>query len=145
MRRRGRDQEIAAAISALCQLRSSDARGVLGTITVKQEDGEQSSGPSLIGPRELAITTVGDRHGHAGFVDAEPCSHRRERAVGAMIGAGQQSGASGVACGRRATWSGGRRDSSRLAPIMTGPFAAGWKLMKTRHMRLNPRRAVRHR
>ena len=34
---------------------------------------------------------VGDRHGHAGFIDAQPGSHRGERAVGAMIGAGQQT------------------------------------------------------
>src|ERR1700679_3884190 len=36
---------------------------------------------------------------------------------------------------------GRRRDSSRLAPIMSGPLVAGWKSMKTRHMRGNPRGA----
>ena len=38
----------------------------------------------------------------------------------------------------RATWSGALRDSSRLAPIISRAFASVWKLIKTRHMRLQP-------
>ena len=111
---------------------------MLGTIAVKQEHGEQSAGTNLIGPGELAIMAVGDRHGHAGLIDAEPGSHRGERAVRAMIGAGQQS--ERIRCCLQQTGDvvGRRRDSSRLAPIITGPFPSVWKLIKTRHMSLEP-------
>ena len=77
-----------------------------GRSSVEQYHGEQSSGTNLIGPGELAIMAVGDRHGHAGLVDAEPGSHRGERAVRAMIGAGQQTAHPALLGSRRATWSG---------------------------------------
>ena len=105
--------------------RWANRAAALGLIAAEQCDGQQSSRTNLIGPGELAVVTVGDRHGHACFIDAQPGSHLGERAVRAVIGAGQQTAQSDAACSRPATWSGGRRDSSRLAPIITGPHAVG--------------------
>ena len=42
-------------------------RGVLGAIAVEQENGEQSAGASLIGPRQLAVVAIGHGDGHAGL------------------------------------------------------------------------------
>ncbi len=85
------DEIVAAAEATKLKFGPGQSRRRLGIVEAEQLDGQQPPRARLILPGQLAIATVGHRHGDPGLVDSQPGAHLRERPVWSVVGARQQA------------------------------------------------------